>query len=92
MSVYGILIATLLLTPWALLLVVLLGAASSAVGRWVGRRRKPVGAASGSQGMTWPTSVASGRDPSDEAVASRPLGRPRAALPDGRRPGGGGAA
>ena len=41
MRVYPILIGLLLAVPWGLFGIVLMGAASSAVGRWLGRRRRP---------------------------------------------------
>ncbi len=39
--VYKISIGLLLMLPWVLFGTVLFGAASSAVGRWLGRRRRP---------------------------------------------------
>ena len=41
MNVYGIVVGLLLTIPWILFGIVVLGAASSAVGRWLGRRRRP---------------------------------------------------
>jgi hypothetical protein len=40
-SVYRVAMGLLLTTPWILFGVVLLGAASSTVGSWLGRRRRP---------------------------------------------------
>ncbi len=41
MSVYGVVMGLVLITPWILFGVVMLGAASSTVARWLGRRRRP---------------------------------------------------
>ncbi len=41
MTAYGIVISLLLAFPWALVGLTVLGAAPSAVGRWLERRRRP---------------------------------------------------
>ncbi len=41
MSVYIVVVGLLLTTPWVLFGVVIIGAASSALGRWLGRPRRP---------------------------------------------------
>ncbi len=52
MRVYPILIGLLLVVPWGLFGIVLVGAASSTVARWLGRRRRPLRLETGSRSIT----------------------------------------
>lgn len=62
MTAYGIVIGSLLAFPWALVGVALLGAASSAVGRWLGRRRRALRVRRGGRRVHRPTNAVSDQD------------------------------
>ncbi len=85
MSVYGVVIGLLLASPWILLGMVILGAASSSVARWLGRRRRPYRIGTYRQPMPRPATVELGQSavrivepgaPQVSALRSRPQAGP----------------
>ena len=74
MSLYAIVIALVLTLPWILFGIVLLGAASSKVARWLGLRPRPYRSETRRPGM------ASGRREAPTRASSRPARAPLAPL------------
>lgn len=88
MTVYAIVISLVLALPWGLFGLVLLGAPSSAVARWIGRPRSPYrarkrGRSMGSRGEVGMRQAPQRRLP---IGASMPLPLPRAHPSDRGRP------